>query len=65
MPNAFIPIIGITKYVAVKLNRHVELVKGASPENFSPLPDPNMFRDPQQTLVGDAQGTLEEASGRI
>jgi NADH:ubiquinone oxidoreductase subunit 6 (subunit J) len=56
---------GITMYVAVKLNRHVELVKGASPENLPPLPDPNMFDDPQQTLVGDAQGMLEEKSGRI
>ena len=59
---------GITMYVAVKLNRHVELVKGAWPENLPPLPDFNMFnmfRDPQQTLVGDAQGMLEEESGRI
>ena len=51
---------GFTMYVAVKLKRHVDFVKGALPENLPPLPDPNMFGNRPESSVGGAQVVAEE-----
>lgn len=37
-------ILGVGMYMSAKLRKHVEIIKGLSPDMLPPLPDPNLFR---------------------
>jgi hypothetical protein len=40
-----------TVFVSYKLRQHVSALKGTDPNKLPPLPDPQMFRTPQETTV--------------
>lgn len=50
---------GVTMYVSAKLKKHVEAVRGVSPELLPPLPDPSIFSRPTESSTKSAQGIAE------
>lgn len=50
---------GVTLFVSSKLKAHVKALKGATPEQLPPLPDPRIFSRPIETSTNPARETVE------
>lgn len=55
---------GVTMYISSKIDKHVEAVKGVSPDELPPLPDPEIFSRPIET-TSPSQETVPRSRGRI
>jgi hypothetical protein len=53
---------GVTMYMSSKLNAHVKALKGITPDQLPPLPDPQMFNRPIETSTNLAPETSERSS---
>lgn len=53
-------VFGVMMYVSSKVKAHVKAVKGVTPDQLPPLPDPNMFGRPIQS-TSPAQGVAEDS----
>ena len=52
---------GVTMYVSNKLKEHVKGLKGVTPDQLPPLPDPQMFSRPMETAATPAQSVVEDS----
>lgn len=55
---------GVTMYISNKVEKHVQAVKGVSPDELPPLPDPEIFSRPIET-PGPPEETIPRPRGRI
>jgi hypothetical protein len=55
---------GVTMYISNKVEQHVQVVKGVSPEELPPLPDPEIFSRPIET-TSPPQEPVPSSRGRI
>jgi hypothetical protein len=55
---------GVTMYMSNKVAKHVEAVKGVDPNQFPPLPDPEIFSRPIET-TSPTEETVSRSQGRI
>lgn len=55
---------GVTMYISNKVGKHVEEVKGVDPNQFPPLPDPEIFSRPIET-DSPTKETVPRSGGRI
>ena len=55
---------GVTMYISNKVAKHVEAVKGVDPNQFPPLPDPEIFSRPIETNT-PTEETVPRSRGRI
>lgn len=55
---------GVTMYMSNKVAKHVEVLKGVDPNEFPPLPDPEIFSRPIETN-SPAEETVPRSRGRI
>lgn len=55
---------GVTLYLSNKVEKHVEAVKGPDPDQFPPLPDPEIFSKPIETN-SPTEETVPRSQGRI
>lgn len=53
---------GVTMFISSKLKAHVKAVKGITPDQLPPLPDPKIFSRPIETSTSPAQGPVEGSS---
>jgi hypothetical protein len=49
---------GVTAFVSSKLKAHVKAVKGITPDQLPPLPDPRIFSQPIETSASPAAETV-------
>ena len=54
----------VTMYMSNKVAKHVEAVKGVDPDQFPPLPDPEIFSRPIETN-SPTEETVPRSRGRI
>lgn len=54
-------IFGVTMFISSKLKAHVKALKGITPDQLPPLPDPRIFSQPIETSTGLAQETPERS----
>jgi hypothetical protein len=52
---------GVTMYMSSKLKAHVTALKGITPDQLPPLPDPNMFGRPIETSTNLTPETSEQS----
>jgi len=52
---------GVTMYVSSKLKAHVKAVKGVTPDQLPPLPDPRIFSRPIESSTSPAQENAESS----
>jgi hypothetical protein len=52
-------IYGVTVFMSSKLKAHVKAVKGITPDQLPPLPDPRIFSQPIETANNPARETVE------
>lgn len=52
-------IFGVTMFISSKLKAHVKAVRGITPDQLPPLPDPKIFSQPIETSTSPAQGPVE------
>ena len=52
---------GITLFISSKLKAHVRELKGVTPDQLPPLPDPTIFSRPIETSTSPAQETVERS----
>ena len=50
---------GVTMFMSSKLKEHVKAVKGITPDQLPPLPDPKIFSRPIETATSPAQEPVE------
>ena len=50
---------GVTMFMSFKLKAHVKALKGVTPDQLPPLPDPRIFSRPIETSATPAQETVE------
>lgn len=50
---------GVTMYVSSKVNAHVRSLRGITPDQLPPLPDPKIFSQPIEATASAAQGPVE------
>jgi hypothetical protein len=55
---------GVTMYISNKVAKHVEAVKGVDPNQFPPLPDPEIFSRPIETS-SPTEEPVQPPRGRI
>lgn len=55
---------GVTMYISNKVAKHVEAVKGVDPDQFPPLPDPEIFSRPIET-ISPTEEPVPPPRGRI
>lgn len=53
-------VFGVMMYVSNKVKAHVKAMKGVTPDQLPPLPDPNLFGRPIQS-ASPAQGVAEDS----
>ena len=56
-----VALFGVTMFVSSKLKAHVKALKGATPEQLPPLPDPRIFSRPIETSTTPAPETVERS----
>jgi hypothetical protein len=54
-------VFGVTMYISHKVKAHVAAVKGITPDQLPPLPDPSMFGRPVETAVSPVQTVVEDS----
>jgi hypothetical protein len=47
--------LAVGMYISAKLRKHVELIRGMSPDRLPPLPDPSLFSQPAPATQLDSQ----------
>ncbi|HJU92216.1 MAG TPA: hypothetical protein VJ656_04695 [Pyrinomonadaceae bacterium] len=52
---------GVTMYMSSKLKAHVKALKGITPDQLPPLPDPRIFSRPVETSTSPAPETVESS----
>jgi len=52
---------GVTMYVSNRLKAHVKTMKGVTPDQLPPLPDPGIFSRPMEPAATPAQGVAEDS----
>jgi hypothetical protein len=52
---------GVVMYVSNKVKAHVKAMKGVTPDQLPPLPDPGMFSRPMEAATSSAQGVVEDS----
>ena len=52
---------GVTMFISSKVKAHVKAVKGITPDQLPPLPDPRIFSRPIETSTSPAQGPVESS----
>ena len=55
---------GVTMYMSFRLKAHVKALKGITPDQLPPLPDPTVFSRPIETSNSLAQETTEQSQVR-
>jgi hypothetical protein len=50
---------GVTMFISSKLKSHVKALKGITPDQLPPLPDPRIFSRPIETSPNPAHETVE------
>ena len=53
---------GVTMYISAKLKQHVKAVKGVTPDQLPPLPDPRIFSRPIESSTMPAPEAVKEPS---
>ena len=54
-------IFGLTAFMSAKLRAHVKAVKGITPDQLPPLPDPRIFSQPIENANNPARETVESS----
>jgi hypothetical protein len=53
---------GVTMFVSAKVKKHVKAVKGITPDQLPPLPDPRVFSRPLESPIATPAQTIPEGS---
>ena len=53
---------GVTLYISSRLKAHVKALRGLTPDQLPPLPDPRIFSQPIETSTSPAQETVGGSS---